>query len=41
MAYLATGQASQAHDKLQTALQMGLSDADARSAQEGLQKSGS
>jgi tetratricopeptide (TPR) repeat protein len=41
MAYLAAGQPSQAHASLQAALQMGLSEADARSAQDALQKSGS
>jgi tetratricopeptide (TPR) repeat protein len=41
MAYLAAGNATQAHARLQAALQMGLSEADARSAQESLQKGGS
>jgi tetratricopeptide (TPR) repeat protein len=41
LAYLAVGQPTQAHACLQAALQMGLSEPDARSAQEALQKSGS
>jgi Tfp pilus assembly protein PilF len=41
MAYLATGQPAQAHIRLQTALQSGLTGEDARSAQEALQKTGS
>jgi tetratricopeptide (TPR) repeat protein len=41
MAYLAAGQPSQARASLQAALQMGLSEAEARSAQEALQKTGS
>jgi tetratricopeptide (TPR) repeat protein len=41
MAYLAAGRPAQAHTSLQTALQSGLSGADARSAQEALQKTGS
>jgi tetratricopeptide (TPR) repeat protein len=41
MAYLAAGQPTQAHTSLQSALQAGLNEEDARSAQEALQKSGS
>ena len=41
MAYFAAGQPSQAQASLQAALQIGLGEADARSAQEALQKSGS
>jgi len=41
MAYLAAGQSAQAHTRLQTALQSGLSGEDARSAQSALQKAGS
>jgi tetratricopeptide (TPR) repeat protein len=41
MAYLAVGQAAQAHTTLQTALQAGLSGEEARTAKEALQKTGS
>jgi tetratricopeptide (TPR) repeat protein len=41
MAYSKAEQPAQAHTSLQTALQLGLSGDDARSAQEALQKSGS
>jgi tetratricopeptide (TPR) repeat protein len=41
MTYLATGQASQAHSTLQTALNLGLNPQDTRAAQDALQKSGS
>ncbi len=41
MAYLAAGRSGQAQASLRAALQMGLSEADARSAQEALPKSGS
>ncbi|HVI10630.1 MAG TPA: tetratricopeptide repeat protein [Candidatus Binatia bacterium] len=41
MAYLAAGQAAQAHSSLQAALQSGLSGEEARSAQDALQKAGS
>jgi Tfp pilus assembly protein PilF len=41
MAYAKADQPAQAHTSLQTALQLGLTGDDARSAQEALQKSGS
>ncbi len=41
MVYLDAGQPTQARDKLQAALNLGLSGDDARAAQEALQKSGS
>jgi tetratricopeptide (TPR) repeat protein len=41
MAYLAAGQSAEAHARLQTAIQSGLSGENARVAQEALQKTGS
>jgi tetratricopeptide (TPR) repeat protein len=41
LVYLAAGQRAQAHTSLQTSLNLGLNAADARAAQEALQKTGS